>query len=96
MAGNRTKHRRHDEVGTGQCYRAAWAGAASNYSIVDNDPAGQNRMCRRIQLGAAGTLVVTGPDGTNVTLPSGPLVWDIQASALVAAGSTAVDVVVIW
>jgi hypothetical protein len=46
--------------------------------------------CRWITLGVAGTLVVTGTDGVNVTLPSMPQghVHLCSYNALVASGTT--------
>jgi hypothetical protein len=42
--------------------------------------------------------VVVRPDGVEVTLPDAgaPVVWDIQAIALVAEGSGASGLVVYW
>lgn len=54
-------------------------------------------VCRAIRVTTAGDLVVTRPDGTNVTLPfaSGET-QTIQAKALVSSGSTAQGVTVYW
>lgn len=56
-----------------------------------------NNVCRAIRVTTAGDLVVTRPDGTNVTLPfaSGET-QAIQAKAIVASGSTAQGVTVYW
>jgi hypothetical protein len=88
--------RRHDEQGTGQVARVAWTTTPANYDIQASDPTGEKRCCREIVIATAGTLVIVGPDGVSVTLPSGPLRWGLQAQALTAAGSSAQGVVVIW
>ena len=87
--------------------RVAWTAAPANYDIVASDPLKLNvpglaapsegRPCRRLVVGVAGTLVYTGLDGVNVTLPStvGGQTWDVQAIALVNT-STAQQVVVFW
>lgn len=71
---------------------------AADYSITTSDPSGRKRPCRGLIVGATGALVVTGIDGTNVTLPSmsaGHL-WPIQAIGLVDSGSACTSVVVLW
>jgi hypothetical protein len=91
--------RANNEIFPSPAYRTAWTTTPVDYDIRANDPTRDNtpgRPCRQIVIATAGTLVVTGPDGTDVTLPSGPLVWDIQAIALVASGTTAQGVVVLW
>jgi len=87
--------------------RVAWGGGAVNYDIGLNDPLKLNvpglnnpsegRPCRRLVAGGAGTLVYTGLDGVDVTLPAtvAGQVWDVQAVALKAT-STATNVVVFW
>jgi hypothetical protein len=87
--------------------RLAWGAAPANYDIAASDPGklnepglaapGEGRPCRRIIAGVAGTVVYTGLDGVNVTLPStgNGQVWDVQAIALVNT-STAQQVVVFW
>lgn len=88
-------------------YRTAWSGAASNYDILANDPLklnvpgiaipGEGRPCRWIICGTAGTVTVTGLDGVNVILTA--IVgqrFDLQAVALVAAGSTVTNLTVFW
>ena len=87
--------------------RVAWTAAPANYDIGANDPfrlsepglanPSEGRPCRRIKTQGAGTLVYTGIDGVNVTLTclAGDT-FDVQASALVAAGSTATNVIVFW
>lgn len=66
--------------------------ADTNLSAEGNGP------CRRIRCTGAGDLVVKRPsDNTNVTIPflAGETI-EVQASALVATGSTATGVVVFW
>lgn len=87
--------------------RVAWTGAPANYDIAFNDPfrlaepglanPGEGRPCRRMKVQGAGTLVYTGLDNVNVTLTclAGDT-FDVQAVALVAAGSTATNVIVFW
>lgn len=87
--------RRNDEVGTGEICRVAWTAAPANYDVEANDPTGQKRNCRRLVIATPGTLVITGADGVDVTLPSGITVWDIQAKYLKNT-STAQNVVVVW
>ena len=87
--------------------RTAWTTTPANYDIAASDPGKLNepglanpsegRPSRRIVVGTAGTLVYTGLDNQNVTLPStvAGQIWDIQAIALVST-STAQNVVVFW
>lgn len=87
--------------------RVAWTGAPAAYDIGANDPLKLNRPglnnpsegqpSRRLVAGGAGTIVMTGLDGIDVTLPStvAGQVWDVQAVALKAT-STATNVVVFW
>lgn len=87
--------------------RVAWTAVPANYDIAANDPfrlsepglanPGEGRPCRRVKVQVAGNLVYTGLDGVNVTLPclAGDT-HDIQMVALVAAGSTAQNVIVEW
>lgn len=83
------------------------AGAVTDYDIEAGDPLlgvansnafGDNgRQCRAIRCGGAGDLVVTRPDGTNVTLDfTAGEMQPVRAKALVASGSTATDVTVYW
>jgi hypothetical protein len=90
--------RANNEIFPSPAFRTAWTSTPVAYDILANDPTKDTlpgRPCRQIVIATAGTLVVTGLDGTDVTLPSGPLVWDIQALALKAT-STAQGVVVLW
>ena len=79
--------------------RVVWSGAVgANYSIAANDPKGSARACRRIVIGTAGTLVLTGLDGVDITLPSLPAGYtlDGQFTAIKAAGSTAFNLIIQW
>jgi len=60
--------------------------------------AGGTRPSRRIRVGSAGNLVLKRPDGTNVTttgLAAGE-VLDVQAIAIVSAGTTITNCTVYW
>lgn len=78
------------------------AAVATNVDIMALDPKKQNRMCRRISvngpaIGAVANIVVTRGDGTNVTLTIvGGQTLEIQAKAIVAAGTTATNVGIYW
>lgn len=78
------------------------AAVATDIDIMATDPKGQNRMCRRISsngpaIGGAANLVVTRGDGTNVTLTIvGGSTLEIQARAIVAAGTTATNIGIYW
>jgi len=99
---------RVDNLESGHVARTAWTASPADYSITGQDPfkgnlpglaaPSEGRPCRRIIVGGSGTLVITGIDGTNVTLPAmgSAFVFDVQAIALVASGSTATNVVVVW
>lgn len=89
-SGSRQNH----ETGSG-IPRVAWTSTPANYDIRASDPTGEGRCCRRIVVGTSGTVVITDPTGTSVTLPAGLTVWDVQAATLTNA-STAQNVVVIW
>jgi hypothetical protein len=92
---------------SGHVARVAWTSTPVLYDIAASDPfkgnlpglaaPSEGRPCRRIIVLTAGTLVLTGLDGVDVTLPSLPagFVLDVQAIALKAA-STAQGVVVVW
>lgn len=59
----------------------------------------EGRMaCRRIKVTASGSLVVTRPDGTNQTLTGlvAGETLDIQAVAIIAAGTTVTSCIVHW
>lgn len=75
--------------------RVAWTTVPANYDVGANHP--NNKACRGITVGTSGTLVYTGLDGVDVTLPAMgvPWRWDIQASVLKNT-STAQNVVVHW
>jgi hypothetical protein len=87
--------------------RVAWTTVPAQYDIAASDPLKLNlpglatpnegRPCRRLVAGVAGTIVYTGLDGVDVTLPStvNGQVWDLQALVLKAT-STAQQVVVFW
>lgn len=54
-------------------------------------------ICRMISCATAGNLVVTRPDGTNVTIPfAAGQTQPICAKALVAASSTVTGIAVLW
>jgi len=54
--------------------------------------------CRRLIIGTSGELVLTGLDGHNVIIPALPdgFVLDGEYSAIVAAGTTATNVIIQW
>jgi hypothetical protein len=97
-----------ENLESGDGFRTAWTTTPADYSITANDPfvghkiglaqPFEGRPCRQILVLGSGTLVVTGLDGTNVTIPAAgvPYTFNFQATGLVAAGSTATNVVVIW
>lgn len=66
------------------------------YAVGPNDS--EEVPCAEIHVYGAGDLVVTRVDGTNVTIAGIPAgaVLPIEAKALVAAGSTATNVLVLW
>jgi len=92
---------------SGHVMRVAWTSSPANYDILASDPykgnlpglaaPSEGRPCRRLIVLTAGTLVLTGLDGVDVTTPSLPtgFVLDIQAIGLKAA-STAQGVIVVW
>lgn len=86
--------------------RVAWTDTPADYDIAASDPLKgklygiqEGRPCRRLIAGVPGTIVYTGLDGTDVTLPAiadvNGFVWDVQALALKDT-STATNVVVQW
>ena len=88
------------EVETSGAVRVAWTGTPAAYDIAASDPTKgvhAGRPCRAIVVGTSGTLVITGLDGTAVTLPAMgmPWQWNVQAIAL-SASSTGQNVVVLW
>jgi len=99
---------RVDNLESGHVARTAWTTTPADYSITANDPfkgnlpglaaPSEGRPCRRIIVLGSGTLVITGIDGVDVTLPAAgaAFVFDIQATGLKASGSTATNVVVVW
>lgn len=88
--------------------RVAWTTTPINYDMSANDPVGpgypglgrpgEGRCSRRVVCGGAGTLAYVGLDGVTVVLPSTAAgqIWDIQMQSLLAAGTTATNVVVQW
>lgn len=74
----------------------AYSGAVANTNLLTEPPS--RRVSRGIIPGTAGALTVTRPDGTNVTFPAllAGICYPIQASALVASGSTVQNVAVLW
>lgn len=88
-------------IRTGQIARVAWTTTPAAYNILrpasGAAPAVQDEPSRRLVAGGAGTIVYTGVDGVDVTLPDcgAGFSWDVQAIAL-KASSTATNVVVIW
>jgi len=71
----------------------------ANTDLYSQGPhSGEDIPCAEIHVFGAGDLVVTRPDGNNVTLvglPAGA-VLPIEAKALVASGSTATNLLVLW
>ncbi len=58
----------------------------------------RTKPARAVVVPSGGALTVRRLDGTNVTLPDpgGCWQWNIQHEALIASGTTAVNVVVLW
>lgn len=93
-------------TGPAQKYAVAWSAAASDYNILEAGPGGSagcafGICCRRLTVASpAGALVVIDQAGSTVTIPQAILtaspVLEIQARALVAAGSGAATVFVEW
>jgi hypothetical protein len=81
---------------------AHFAAIATDVNIMASDPKKQNRLCRRIScngpaIGTAANIVLTRGDGTNVTMTIvGGQTLEVQAKAIVAAGTTATNVGVYW
>jgi len=78
------------------------AAIAGNLDLMALDPKKQNRMCRRISVngpvvGAVANIVLTRGDNTNVTMTivAGQPI-EVQARAIVAAGTTATNVGIYW
>lgn len=75
---------------------------AANVDLMAIDPKGRKRMSRRITvqnaaMGAAAVLVVQRGDGVNITHPIyGGQSLEIQASKIIAAGTTATNILVHW
>lgn len=72
-----------------------WVGSVG----LDTDLLGaQRKPCRGMIVGVAGTLVYKNVAGENKTIVthSADLYLPIQATALVAAGSSAEDITVFW
>lgn len=88
--------------------RVAWTTTPINYDMGANDPAGpsypglarpgEGRCNRSVVCAVAGTLAYVGLDGVTVVLPAMPAgyEWKIQMQSLLAAGTTATNVVVLW
>ena len=78
------------------------AAIATNLDLMALDPKKQNRMCRRIScngpaIGAVANIVLTRGDNTTVTMTIvGGQTIEVQAKAIVAAGTTATNVGVYW
>lgn len=56
------------------------------------------RNCRRIVPFTSGNIVVTRPDGTNVTITGvvAGQILDIQASKIISSGTTITSALVLW
>ncbi len=70
----------------------------SNTNLYTDGPNSDEEVpCAEIHVYGAGDLVVTRVDGTNVTMSlAAGAVLPIEARALVASGSTATNVLVLW
>lgn len=79
-----------------------YAAIGADVDLMASDPKGQNRMCRRIlcngpAIGAAFALVLQRGDGTNVTTSIvGGQSIEVQAKKIIAAGTTATNLLVHW
>lgn len=93
-----TRARERNERSEGTIVRAAWTTTPVDYDIAASDPTGAQRPSLKIFVGAAGNLAVTDLSGTNSTITGivAGTVLELQLTALVATGSTAQNVSVIW
>jgi hypothetical protein len=73
-------------------------GADINLLTEDTDTSGGGSPCRRIIPFTSGNIVVTRPDGTNVTITGvfAGQVLDIQAKTIVSASTTITSALVCW
>lgn len=99
-----------ENLESGNAARTAWTVTPADTSITALDPyrgklpgladgaVPEGRPCRRIIVLGSGTLVFTGLDGVDVTLPAAgsAFVFDVQATGLKASGTTATNVVLVW
>lgn len=78
-----------------------WVGAVGADVPLDRGPSGDElakKPCRGMIVGTAGSLVIEGVDGESQTIVThtADLYLPIQATALIAAGSTCEDITVFW
>ena len=87
-----------NEIGPSKSY--AFVDPSSvNYDIRANDPSGQKRSCREILVLAAGTIQLTMTDGTTTTSTNSiaaGVSLPVEAVSIVAAGTSATEVLVMW
>ncbi len=87
--------------------RVAWTTTPVDYDIAANDPGklsepglanpSEGRPSRRIEVGGAGNLSFVGLDGQTVSaMPVVAKAYDIQMVKLLAASTTATNVIVCW
>jgi len=88
--------------GSATAYDLAWTSTPADYDILENGPGysganGVGVMSAAIRCNTGGTLVVTDIEGDDQTLyfADGETRY-VQAQALVASGSTALYVEVMW
>ena len=72
--------------------------SVADINVIDLDPSSRRRPPRAVIVPDGAALEVVGIDNVNVILPDmgGAWQWDLQISELVAAGSAALTVVLIW
>ena len=90
---------RNNGIGPSTFQKLAWNGATSDYDMGVNGPAAI--CCRAIVVAAAtGPIVYIDAAGNTVTLPLALVqaqpYLPIQARSLVAAGSSAAIILVLW
>lgn len=90
---------RNNGIGPSTYQKLAWNGAAANYDMGVNGPAAI--CCRAIVVAnATGPIVYVDASGNTITLPLAIVqaqpYFPIQAQSLVAAGSSAAIVLVLW